>query len=265
MGGVVGGVGKMLGGGGGGGKKGAAKAPDFMGLANTPTSNPYGSVSTGPNGRSFQFTGQAADVNRALMENMAKSAGMDPSQAGAQAQKTVMDFQQSRLDPMWQGREQAAQTGLANQGLEPGSEAYANASRAFGQQRNDAYSQAMSQAVGLGQAEQAQARQNQMMPYAQASSLMGLGQQQPDTSKLLGAAGMQYGANQDQQSAANNKKGSSMSGLGSIAGTIFGGPAGGMAGGALGKMFGSGTNGSGKKGATEAKDFTPGGAYEGWT
>lgn len=253
MGGVLGGVGKMVGG--GGGKKGAAKAPDFMGLANTGTYNPYGSVTMGPNGRSFQFTGQANDINNALMQNMQKSAGMDPSQAGAQAQKTVMDFQQSRLDPMWQGREQAAQAGLANQGLEPGSEAYANASRAFGQQRNDAYSQAMAQAVGLGQAEQAQARQNQMMPYAQASSLMGLGQQQPDTSRLLQAAQLQYGANQDQQSAANNKKGSSMSGLGSIAGTIFGGPAGGMAGGALGGMLGGKSGGKGKGGSPSPADI----------
>lgn len=48
----------------------------------------------------------------------------------------------SRLDPQWQQREGMEYQRLANQGLSPGGEAYDNAMRNFGNQRNDAYQQA---------------------------------------------------------------------------------------------------------------------------
>ncbi|WP_151448126.1 hypothetical protein [Lacisediminimonas profundi] len=48
----------------------------------------------------------------------------------------------SRLDPQWQQREGQMQAQLANQGIAPGTEAYANASRDFNNGRNDAYQQA---------------------------------------------------------------------------------------------------------------------------
>ena len=50
--------------------------------------------------------------------------------------------QTARLDPQWQQREEMQRTQLANQGLSSGGEAYGNAMRDFGQQRNDAYQQA---------------------------------------------------------------------------------------------------------------------------
>ena len=50
--------------------------------------------------------------------------------------------QTARLDPAWQQRESMERTRLANQGLSSGGEAYGNAMRDFGQQRNDAYQQA---------------------------------------------------------------------------------------------------------------------------
>ena len=50
--------------------------------------------------------------------------------------------QTSRLDPAWAQREDMERTRLANQGLSAGGEAYGNAMRDFGQQRNDAYQQA---------------------------------------------------------------------------------------------------------------------------
>jgi len=49
----------------------------------------------------------------------------------------------SRLDPMWNQREQATNTQLINQGLRPGTEAYSNAMRDFNSGRNDAYQQAI--------------------------------------------------------------------------------------------------------------------------
>lgn len=48
----------------------------------------------------------------------------------------------ARLDPQWNQRAQMQETQLRNQGLVPGGEAYDNAMRDFGNQRNDAYQQA---------------------------------------------------------------------------------------------------------------------------
>jgi len=48
----------------------------------------------------------------------------------------------SRLDPQWDARSTQNETKLVNQGLRPGDEAYTNAMRDFGNQRNDAYQQA---------------------------------------------------------------------------------------------------------------------------
>ncbi len=48
----------------------------------------------------------------------------------------------SRLDPQWKQAESMNDTQLANQGIMRGSEAYDNAKREFGQQKNDAYQQA---------------------------------------------------------------------------------------------------------------------------
>lgn len=56
--------------------------------------------------------------------------------------------QTSRLDPYWGQQEKMRETALANQGIGVGSEAYSNAMRDFGQQRNDAYQQAQLAAIG---------------------------------------------------------------------------------------------------------------------
>lgn len=58
----------------------------------------------------------------------------------------------SRLDPQWQQREQQMRSQLANQGLDPTSEAARNAGREFGNARNDAYGSAMNSAIAQGQA-----------------------------------------------------------------------------------------------------------------
>lgn len=55
------------------------------------------------------------------------------------AQKAVTD----RLDPMWQQNAQMQQSQLANQGLQPGTQAYDDAMRSFNNSKNDAYQQAV--------------------------------------------------------------------------------------------------------------------------
>ena len=108
--------------------------------------------------------------------------------------------------------------------------------------RSDAYNQAIGQSVGLGQAEQGQARQNALLPFMQTGMLHNW-MPQGNAGAPFAAGMAQYNASKDQSSANNAKKGSALGGLGSIAGTAFGGPLGGMAGGWLGKLLGGGGGG----------------------
>lgn len=71
-------------------------------------------------------------------------AARDQAITGAYNQAT------SRLNPQWEQSGQMLQSQLANQGLDPNSQASRNASRDFGQQRNDAYMGAMNSAIGQG-------------------------------------------------------------------------------------------------------------------
>jgi hypothetical protein len=57
----------------------------------------------------------------------------------------------SRLDPMWQQREDQARARLANQGLTEGSTAYDTALANLGRDRNDAYNQAAYSSIGAGE------------------------------------------------------------------------------------------------------------------
>ena len=58
------------------------------------------------------------------------------------------NMQTSRLDPQWAQNKQMFDAQMANQGITAGGEAYDNAARQFGQQRNDAYNQARLSSIG---------------------------------------------------------------------------------------------------------------------
>lgn len=88
-------------------------------------------------GNPFNFTGPGI---------MGGEQARDQAISGAYNQAT------SRLDPQWQQREEQQRTQLLNQGLDPQSEAYKNSMGQLGQQRNDAYSSAMNNAIGQGTA-----------------------------------------------------------------------------------------------------------------
>jgi hypothetical protein len=64
----------------------------------------------------------------------------------------LMELGRKRLDPVFQQRQDALATRLANQGIGAGSEAYNREMTRFGQQENDAYNQLLLQ--GRGQAVQ---------------------------------------------------------------------------------------------------------------
>ena len=231
-----------------GGKGGSTPAPDFSKAAMVNQSGPMGGVTwgQGPNGQitmNTGFTGPAQGVWNNVMGGMGKGSQFDPSQASQQAFDKVYGSYQSRLDPMWSQREQGFNAQMANAGLDPGSQAYGEASRNFGQQRNDAYNQAIGQSVGLGQAEQAQARQNAMLPFMQAGQMMGM-LPKGDAGAPLEAARDQYTAQRAADAQKQSGKGSLLGGLGGLAGTVFGGPLGGALGSAAGGLF-SGKGGGG--------------------
>jgi hypothetical protein len=229
---------------GGGGKKGGGStpAPDFSKAAMTNQSGPMGSSmwSTDANGNntlSSQFTGQAADTFNSLQGGMGKAAAYDPTQARDAAITSNYNQAASRLDPQWQQRQQAFGSGMANQGLDPGSEAYnasfGNESRAM----NDAYSTAMANAVRQGNETQTTQMAQMRQPFEQAALMQGM-LPKGDPSAPFRAATSQYEAAKDKTSADQAGKGGLLSGLGGVAGTMFGGPLGGALGGGLGSMFG---------------------------
>src|SRR3990167_7024531 len=78
--------------------------------------------------------------------NQQYSQPMDLSSVQKVADQAYAD-QTARLDPQWDQRKQQFDQQMANQGITAGGEAYDNASRNFGQQRNDAYTTARQQAT----------------------------------------------------------------------------------------------------------------------
>ena len=152
------------------GKPQAPAAPDYTGAAyaqaNAQHSNqntPYGSLTwtqANPKDPKSQWT---SNINlnplgqQTLDSQMRMSQGLGNLAEGAMGNintgpmdlSSVQDINDkaygaltSRLDPQWAQREEMQKTQLANQGLAPGGEAYTNAMRDFGNQRNDAYQQA---------------------------------------------------------------------------------------------------------------------------
>jgi len=137
----------------------------------------------------------------------------------------------SRLDPMWNQREQQMNTQLINQGLRPGTEAYTNASRDFNVGRNDAYQQAilagintMPQTYQLAQALRSQPLNelNALRTGSQVTNptFNNVPQQQTTAgANQLGAAQAQYGVALDGTNAQNATAGQTTSALTGLATT----------------------------------------------
>lgn len=145
----------------------------------------------------------------------------------------INSIAQGQLDPIWNQREEAFRQRMANQGLTPGSEAYANAERNFGDQRTRAYND-----MALSGRQQAMnellAERNQ--PLNELASLRGattiatpVGSfgftQTPQTSiqpvDYMGAVNDSY-----RQSQAD--RGAALGGMFGLGGTVLGGLAGGF-------------------------------------
>lgn len=114
---------------------------------------------------------------------------------GNRAEEALYQRSASRMDPMWASKQKALETQLANQGITRGSTAWQNAMQGLGQQRNDAYQQAiMGSIIGGGQ----EAQRMQGMDIG-AGQFMNTAQQQAYNQALQRAqfanqaAGQQFG------------------------------------------------------------------------
>src|SRR4030095_16471443 len=102
-----------------------------------------------------------SQINYGGLQNVAGSAASRDT-----AYNQLMNQASSRLDPQWQQREAQMASQLANQGITRGSAAYDQAMQQMGQQRTDAYNQAM-MAAQAGATQQAQANQGMDMGLRQ--------------------------------------------------------------------------------------------------
>jgi enamine deaminase RidA (YjgF/YER057c/UK114 family) len=143
--------------------------------------------------------------------------------------QTAQDAIMSRLDPSFTRRQSGLETQLANQGIARGTEAWKAAQTDLDQARNDAYTQAALQGMGIGQQARQQALQEQA--YLRNEPLNTLNAvrtgsqvtgpqfqnvpQQATTqgADLLGATQAQYGAQLGGVNAANASNNAMMQGL----------------------------------------------------
>jgi hypothetical protein len=139
----------------------------------------------------------------------------------------------SRLDPQWGQREEQLQSRLANQGLDPSSEAYGHAMGDFSRERNDAYTSAMNNAVTNGNqaqaltfGENAAARD---MPLHELQGMQGFLQMPGynaagSWAPVQSVAGDQaaWNANLQRMQVGNEASGQFMSGITNMAGGLFG-------------------------------------------
>ena len=246
-------------------KGGSTPAPDFTKAGTPNTSGPMGGQTwtMGPDGRmqsSMGFTGQAANTFGNVQNAMGKAAAYDPTQARNDAIKSNYDQGWSRLAPMQAQATQGFNSGAANMGLDPGSQAYQAQQGNLQRGQADQQNSLMANATRQGNETQSTQMEQMRQPFLQSGMMMNQlqGGQGNNLGNPLKAAGMQYEAGKDATSAGQGKKGQTMGGLGSLAGTVFGGPLGGMAGGALGSALGGGGGGKGKGGQPGAKQFVSG-------
>ena len=157
----------------------------FGAMTQGPQATTTAPTTTGANG-AFTYAGpqQQTALNFSGLQDVPGSA-----QARGTAENAIYQSATSRLDPQWQQQESAMQTRLANQGITPGSTAYAQAMDNLQRQKTDAYQQANLAAITGGGAE---AQRNSAMDLA-------LRQQQAQEAQTQGQFGNTAQANIFQQ------------------------------------------------------------------
>ena len=167
----------------------------------------------------------------------AANAGAPIDNGSAVRQQAInagYDQAASRLDPQFAQAEEAQQAQLANQGLDPGSQAYDAAAGNLARAKNDAYGSALrnaitnaNQAQALTFGENVQAREAPMSELGQLRGFTAMpeftqaGAAQP--TQYLPALTAQYGGDLQKYGAQQQGKNSKMGGAASLAPSIFGG------------------------------------------
>jgi hypothetical protein len=154
---------------------------------------------------------------------------LNPGQLQQQAADTAYQSATRYLDPQFQRQQSGLESQLANQGITRGSEAWNNAMNQFGENKNQAYDQARSQAYtqGLSGANQA------LNTMFQQSALDTSRQNALTAADAAKTAGMyQLGSGLLGSPTGSKAVGNILSGLGSGAGSLLSG---------LGGLFGSGS------------------------
>lgn len=152
--------------------------------------------------------------------------------AGQTAQDAIM----SRLDPSFDRRQSQLETQLANQGIARGTEAYTNAQGDLNNARNDAYTQAALQGMGIGQQARQQGLQEQSFlrneplntlnavrsgAQVQGPQFTNVPQQSATQgADYLGATNAQYQAASGNANAGNAANSGMMGGLMQLGGTL---------------------------------------------
>ena len=203
----VGGLLGLFGGGGGGAEAAAAQT-----RANRPNQyNPFGSSqwTEGPGGQwtqNLSFNPQMQGAADSLMTQWGQNAanGYDSGwDAFGQARDAALGTSRAQLDPMWQQREQASRSMMANQGLDPNSLPALTQSNNLGDQRARDYQGAFNAANTQGFAAQSnlfnQNRQQWLDPLNALTGMNGL-LQMPS---VPGAGDYQVGQAQDQKAQAD--------------------------------------------------------------
>jgi hypothetical protein len=83
---------------------------------------------------------QYGNIANTQLQNVAQTLST-PFDMNAGRATELSDINKTFLDPQWSQRDEALESKLYNQGVQPGTEAYDRAMRNQGQQRNDAYNQ----------------------------------------------------------------------------------------------------------------------------
>lgn len=129
-----------------------ATAQEQAKLGMTSQTTPYGSIqyvvdATSPSGyravttlspEMQALTGQGQSVEAAALGNVGNTISQ-PFDLSAAAGSNISDMQRTFLDPQWQQQQSQLETQMANQGIQPGSQAYQLAMTQFNNQKDNAY------------------------------------------------------------------------------------------------------------------------------
>ena len=166
-------------------------------------------------------------------QQLDKVAGIlnTPFDLNTAATNDQWDLYRKTLDPQWEAKQSAFDAKLANQGITPGSEAYTNASRDFGMNRDNAYNSAL--LASRGQAvQEALANRNQPLnditalmsgSQVQSPNFVGTPQTQVAPTDVIGANRLSSDVAQNNYNQQIGQNNAMYGAIGSMAGTALGG------------------------------------------